>query len=158
MLPEILGGLTKILPLYDPGKILPKIEAKAQNIPEELFRECAELALLHSYEDFCRTKNAYLRDDEIVLKDNVMAVTISAANAVAALNNSHFVSDREIFKAHKRYRKLPKGFDRIEELRYGDLDGKKLFEESLDFYVNLVRFCKKEGITFPVTEDSLRKL
>lgn len=157
-LPEILGGLTKLLPLYDPGKILPKIEEKANKVPEKLFRKCAELALIHSYEDFCRTKNAYLREDEIVLKDNVLNVTISAANIVAALNNAHFDSDREIFKAHKRLRKLPKGFNRIEDLRYGDLHGKKLFEEIIDFYVNLVDFCLKEGIKFPVPEDVLKRV
>ncbi len=158
ILPEILGGLTKILPLYDPGKILPKIEVKAQNIPEELFHECAELALLHSYEDFCRTKNAYLSGDEIVLKDNVYAVTYSAANTVAALNQRYFVSDREIFKAHRNFRKVPRDYDRIELLRYGSLNGEKLFRTLLSFYIDLVHFCVKEGVTFPVSDASLKML
>ncbi len=158
MLPEILGGLTKILPLYDPGKMLPKIEAKAQNIPGGLFHECAELALLHSYEDFCRTKNAYLAGDEIVLKDNVYAVTYSAANILAALNQRYFVSDREIFKAHRSFRKVPRDYDRIEQLRYGRLSREKLFRTLLSFYIDLVHFCIQQGVTFPVSDASLKML
>lgn len=157
-LPEILGGLTKLLPLYDPEKILPKVETKAQNIPKELFFQCAELALLHSYEDFCRTKNANLAGDEIVLKDNVSAVTHSAANVVAALNQRYFVSDREIFKAHKSFKKLPKDYNRIEQLRYGSLGGEKLFRTLLSFYIGVVHFCVREGVKFPVSEASLKLL
>ncbi len=155
-LPEILGGLTKLHPLYDPEKILPKIEAKAQSIPRELFHKSAELAILHSYEDFCRTKNAYLTGDEIVLKDNVYAVTYSVANTVAALNQRYFVSDREIFKSHRSFKKLPKDYDRIELLRYGSLNAEKLFRTLLSFYIDLVRFCAKEGVKFPVSEASLK--
>jgi len=157
-LPEILGGLTKVLPLYDLEKLLPKIEAKAQSIPYEVFHKSAELAILHSYEDFCRTKNAHLAGDEIVLKDNVYAVTHSAANTVAALNQRYFVSDREIFKAHKSFKKLPKDYDRIEQCRYGNLTSEKLFQTLLTFYIDLVHFCAKEGIKFPVTEASLKML
>ncbi len=157
-LPEILGGQTKILPLYDPRKILPRIEAKAQTIPLYIFKKSAELALIHSYEDFCRTKNAYLSGDEIVLRDNVYAVTGSAANIVAALNERYFVSDREIFKAHKSFRKLPKDYDRIESLRYERMSAEKLFRTLLSFYINLVHFCIKEGIEFPVTDAGLKML
>lgn len=157
-LPEILGGLTKILPLYDPERILSKIEAKAQSVPKELFQRSAELALIHSYEDFCRIKNAYLAGDEIVLKDNVHAVTRFAANIVAAINQSYFVSDREIFKAHGSFKKLPTDYDRIEQLRYGTLSREKLFTTLLSFYINLVHFCAKEGVKFPVAEASLKAL
>ncbi len=157
-LSEILGGLTKILPLYDPRKILLKIEAEAQRIPVGIFHKSAELALLHSYEDFCRTKNAYLAGDEIVLKDNVYAVTGSAANIVAALNQRYFVSDREIFKAHRSFRKLPRDYDRIELLRYGGLGGEKLFQTFLSFYLDLVHFCTKEGLKFPVSDAFLQSL
>ena len=155
-LPEILGGLTKLLPLYDPEKILPKIEAKAQSIPKDIYLKSAELALLHSYEDFCRTKNANLARDEIVLKDNVDAVTHSAANAVAALNQRYFVSDREIYKAYKSFKKLPKDYERIHQLRYGNLIGERLFRTLLSFYIDLVQFCTNEGVKFPVSEASLK--
>ena len=157
-LPEILGGLTKLLPLYDPEKILPKIEAKAQSIPNEIYHKSAELALLHSYEDFCRTKNANLARDEIVLKDNVNAVTHSAANAVAALNQRYFVSDREIHKAYKSFKKLPKGYERIHHLRYGSLSGEELFQMLLSFYIDLVHFSAREGVNFPVSEAALKRV
>jgi predicted nucleotidyltransferase len=157
-LPEILGGLTKILPLYDPDKIFKKIEAKAQSIPKELFHRCAELALIHSYEDFCRVKNACIIGDEIVLKDNIHAITHSIANTVAALNQRYFVSDREIFKAHKSFKKLPKEYVRIQQLRYGSLNGEKLFRTLLSFYIDVINFAAKEGIKFPVPEAALKML
>ncbi len=67
-LAELLGGFTRILPLYDPERLLPKLESRARSIPGELYRKSAQLALIHSYEDFCRVKNAYLKGDEIILK------------------------------------------------------------------------------------------
>jgi len=85
-------------------------------------------------------------------------VTDCAANIVASLNHTDFVSDREIFKAYKRCPKLPKRFNRIEKLRYGHLKGRALFAMLLSFYLNLIEFCETEGIHFPVHEEILRKL
>ncbi len=158
-LAEILGGFTRILPIYDPENLLPKIEKRAGNIPKRLFRESARLALLHSYEDFCRVKNAYLIDDAIVLKDNIPYVTHSAALVVASLNETSFESDRTIFKAHKGFKTVPRQFDgRLMRLRYGNLKGRKLFNTFLAFYLDLVEFAKEQGISFPVSEEALRKM
>ncbi len=156
--PELLGGFRKILPLYDPLALLPKLEARARSIPEELFRKSAKIALLESYEDFCRAKNAFLNHDDIVLKDNVDLVTQSAALVVASLNQSAFTSDREIFKAHKGFSKLPRRFDRIERLRYGNLKRAALFRMLMGFYLDTVDFCRREGIRFPVDERTLKEL
>jgi hypothetical protein len=134
------------------------LERKAARIPANLFRQSAQLALLHSYEDFCRIKNAYLKGDDIVLKDYVHYVTYSAALIVASVNRVGFSTDKEVFKAHRNYRKLPRRFDRIMILRYGDLNRKAFYETLVDFYVNLVTFCKKQGLTFPVPETQLRNL
>ncbi len=157
-LPELLGGFTKIHAIYDPKRVLPRLEAKAQNILPSVFRESAELALLHSYEDYCRVKNAYLSGDEIVMRDNVLYVTHSAALVVACLNHSHFRSDREIFKAHGKLPKLPRHFSRIEKLRYGNLTRRKLFQMLVAFYGDLIGFAEKEGIRFPVGMEKLREL
>ena len=158
-LPEIIGGYRKILPLYDPGNLMPYLERTAAKIPNRVFRRSAQLALLHSYEDFCRVKNAYLDHDEVVLIDSAQYVTYSAALAVASLNRTGFNSDREIFKAHQNYSKLPKGFQRIERLRYqGLVEPRTLYATLLEFYVNLVRFCRTQGLSFPVSESSLRQL
>ena len=157
-LPELLGGFTGILPIYDPRRLLPKLETRARKVPADVFRKSAELALLHSYEDFCRVKNAYLKGDMMVLKDNVLFVTHSAAVVVASLNRIPFVSDREIFKAHKEFAKLPKRFGRIWELRYGNLKGQRLFNTFLSFYLDLVSFARKEGIRFPVGVRTLKEL
>lgn len=157
-LPEILGGYGKILPIYDPLRLLPKLEKRAASVPGEVFRESAQIALLHSYEDFCRAKNAFLKGDHIVLTDNVLQVTYSAALVVASLNRAAFESDREIFKAHKKFTKLPRRFDRIEKLRYGNLKGRPLFTMLLDFYLDLIRFCQAEAVVFPVHEKTLKQL
>jgi hypothetical protein len=157
-LPQILGGYEKIRPISDPSCVFRKLEEKASSITPELFRKSARLALLHSYEDFCRAKNAFLKRDEIVLKDCVYIVTYSAANIVASLNHASFPSDREIFKAHKRFPKRPKGFERIEQLRYGNLKGKRLFTMLVEFYIDLIEFCRGEDIRFPVDERTLREL
>ncbi len=157
-LPETLGGFTKIRSLYDPKGLLHRLEARARHVPRAVFRKSAELALLHSYEDFCRVKNAYLKGDDIVLRDNVFLVTHSAALVVASLNRASFVSDREIFRAHKRFSRLPRGFDRIEQLRYGSLKPRRLYDTLVGFYIDLVDFCRKEGISFPVDRETLREL
>lgn len=157
-LPELLGGFTKILAVYDPERLFPRLLALAKRIPASLFTKSAERALVHSYEDFCRVKNAYVNGDEVVLRDNVLYVTHSAALVVAALNRTHFVSDREIFKAHRRFRKLPRGYSRIEKLRYGNLKGRELFETFLGFYCDLVAFAGREGVHFPVSRETLREL
>jgi len=83
-------------------------------------------------------------------------VTCSAALAIASLNHAVYQSDREIFKAHKRFRKLPVGFNRIEPLRYVGLKREKLFHTLLDFYVKVVDFCREEGIKFAVDNQRLR--
>ncbi len=157
-LPELLGGFTRILPIYDPQRLLPRLETRARKVPAEVFQKSAELALLHSYEDFCRVKNAYLKGDRMVLKDNVLFVTHSSAVVVASLNRTPFVSDREIFKVHKKFAKLPKRFGRIWELRYGNLKGQRLFNTFLSFYLDLVSFARKEGIRFPVGVRTLKEL
>lgn len=157
-LAELLGGFTRILPLYDPERLLPKLESRARSIPGELYRKSAQLALIHSYEDFCRVKNAYLKGDEIILKDNIYEVTHSAANVVACLNHTPFSSDREIFKAYKAFPKLPRRFGRIEQLRYGNMRGRRLFATLLRFYLDLVEFCQGEGVRFPVDRKVLSKL
>ncbi len=154
-LSELLGGFTKILPLYDPERLLPRLEAMAKHVPNELFVRSAERALNHSYEDFCRVKNAYANGDEVVLRDNVWFVTHSAALVVASLNRTCFVSDREIFKAHRRFQKLPKGYRRIEQLRYGNLRGRQLLKIFLGFYRDLVSFAIREGVHFPVSQEAL---
>jgi predicted nucleotidyltransferase len=156
-LPEILGGYSRILPIYDPRGLLPKLEERSAAIPHEIFRQSAQMTLLHSYEDFCRAKNAFLDGDDIVLKDCVDGITHSAALMVASLNHAEFESDRQIFKAHKRFQKLPKRFDRIARLRYGNLERKALFGTLLEFYVELVKFGRRQGLTFPVHESSLRQ-
>ena len=155
-LPEVLGGYTKIRPLYDPKRLFKILEDKARHLPSRVFRKSAELALLHSYEDFSRVKNAYLSGDDIVLKDNVHLVTHSAVWIVASLNQASFVSDREIFKAYKSYKKLLRGFDRIRQLRYGNLNRQELFKTLMSFYLDLVDFSEKEGIQLPVDRESLR--
>ena len=157
-LPEVLGGFTKIRPLYDPKMLFKIFEDKARHLPSKVFRKSAELALLHSYEDFSRVKNAYLSGDEIVLRDNVHLVTHSAVWVVASLNQASFVSDREIFKAYRRHEKLPRGFDRIRDLRYGNLNRQILFKTLMSFYIDLVDFSEKEGIHLPVDRESLREV
>ncbi len=157
-LPEVLGGFTKVRPLYDPKALFKIFEAKARHLPREVFRKSAELALLHSYEDFCRVKNAYLSGDDIVLRDNVHLITHSAVWVVASLNHASFVSDREIFKAFRRYRKLPREFDRIRELRYGNLNRQELFKTLMSFYLDLVDFSEKEGIRIPVDRRTLQEV
>lgn len=157
-LPELLGGFTGILPIYDPQRLLPKLETRARKVPADVFRKSAELALLHSYEDFCRVKNAYLKGDRMVLKDNVLGVTHSAALVVASINRTSFPSDRMIFKAHREFSKLPDGFHRIEKLRYGNLQGERLFSTFLGFYLDLIDFAGKEGISFPVSRQALEEL
>ena len=157
-IPEILGGLTRIKPLYDPEKLMPRLEKIAKSVPGEIFRKSADLALAHSYEDFCRAKNAVMHMDEIVLKETIRWTMHSASNIVASLNNTHFESDREIYKAYKNWKKLPRGFNTILKLQYGGLKGTKLFNVFLSFYIELVRFCQNEGINFPVSESAMRKL
>jgi hypothetical protein len=157
-LSEIIGGYGKIVPIYDPLMLLPKLERKAASLPNELFRRSAQIALIHSYEDFCRAKNAFLSEDEVVLKNNVLQITYSAALVVASLNHAALVSDREVFKAHKSFTKLPRRFNRIETLRYGNLKGRALFRMLLDFYLDLIRFCDQMDVHFPVDEKTLKRL
>ena len=157
-LPERLGGYTRIRPIYDPAGFLRTLEAKARHVPPRVFRRSAELALLHSYEDFCRVKNAYLDHDEGLLRDNANYVTHSASLIVASLNNAYFVSDREIFKAYKRFNRLPRGFTRINDIRYGHLKPKKLLETTMALYLDVIEFCSNEGIQFPVDQEYLRSL
>jgi len=152
-LPETLGGFTRILGMYDPGGLLPRLEQKASRVPSTVFRESAELGLIHSFEDFCRVKNAFLKKDDLVLKDSIHNVTHSAANIVAALNETGFVSDREIFKAYKKFKKLPRNFATIGALRYGNLSRLELFKTMVRFYVSLVDFCKQERVEFPVDRE-----
>jgi len=156
-LSERLGGFTKIRPIYDPKGFLKRLESRAKRTRKDLFLKSAELALLESYEDFCRAKNAYLNSDDIVLRDNAINVTYFAALATASLNMTYFESDREIFKAYRRLRKLPRGFGRIEALRYGNMRRKDLFRTLMSFYIDLVEFCVKEGVRFPVTTESLQE-
>lgn len=156
--PETLGGFTKILPVYDPGGLLPRLEREARLVPSDVFRKSAELALIHSFEDFCRAKNAFLNKDEVVLIDSIQNVTHSAANVVAALNGQGFVSDRELFKAYKKFKRLPRNFSKIQALRYGHMSGPKLFETMMQFYVDLVEFSKQRGISFPVTLEVIERL
>ncbi len=157
-LPEVLGGFTKIRPLYDPKRLFKIFEDKARHLPPRVFRKSAELALLHSYEDFSRVKNAYLSGDDIVLRDNVSLVTHSAVWVVASLNQSWFASDREIFKAYRHYKKLPRDFDRIRRLRYGNLDRQDLFKTLMSFYLDLVDFSEKQGTRLPVDRESLKEV
>jgi predicted nucleotidyltransferase len=157
-LPETLGGFTRILSLYDPSGLLPKIEAEARKVPSNVFRESAELSLVHSFEDFCRAKNAFLKRDGLVLQDSIHNITHSAVNAVAALNETSFVSDREIFRTYKKFGKLPRNFATIQSLRYGKLSRPQLFKTMIRFYTGLVDFCKEEGLTFPVEREVLEDL
>jgi Nucleotidyltransferase domain len=157
-LPEKLGGFTMIRRLYDPKGFLTSLQKKANHVPTRIFRKSAELALLHSYEDFCWVKNAYVNNDQELLQDNVNYVTHSGSLIVACLNNSHFASDREIFTAYKRFEKLPRGFERIRQLRYGHFTAKKLLETTMSFYLNLIEFCSNEGIQFPVEKNQLQDL
>ena len=92
------------------------------------------------------------------MKDSVYIITTSAANIVASLNHAALVSDREMFKAYKNFSKLPRNFESIQELRYGNLNRKRLFSVLLHFYLDVIDFCKKEGVEFPVSEANLREL
>jgi predicted nucleotidyltransferase len=157
-LPSIIGGYGRILAIHDPQGLLQKLERKASSIPSELFQRSARLALHQSFEDFCRAKNAFLDNDGVVLKDSVYIVTTSAVNIVACLNQAAFVSDREMFKAYKNFPKLPRNFVSIQELRYGNLNLRQLFSVLLQFYLDLVDFCLKEGVEFPVSATTLKEL
>lgn len=157
-LPETLGGFTKILGVYDPSGKLPRLEEEARRVPRNVFRKSAELGLIHSFEDFCRAKNAFLKKDDIVLRDSIHNVTHSAANVVAALNEKGFASDREIFKAYKKFRKLPRNFSKIQAMRYGHLSRPKLFKTLIQFYINLVDFCQQGGLDFPVQLEDIERL
>ncbi len=157
-LPETLGGFTKIRAIYDPGGLLLRLEEEARRVPSNVFQESAELALIHSFEDFCRAKNAFLKKDNIVLKDNIHNITHSAASVVASLNEKGFASDREIFKSYKKFEKTPRNFGAIRELRYGSLSTQQSFKTLTRFYISLVDFCKEEGLAFPVERNVLESL
>lgn len=157
-LPEILGGFTKNMSLFDPERLFPKLERLANGVPPATFLKSAERALNHSYEDFCRVKNAHLNNDQFVLHDNLFYTTHSAALTVAAPNHAHSVSDREIFKAHRHFSDLPTGYRRIKQLRYGSLKGRALIKTFLAFYCDVVAFATERGVRFPLSLQLLREL
>ncbi len=92
------------------------------------------------------------------MKDSIHNVTHSAANVVAALNENGFASDREIFKAYEKFRKLPRNFSKIHALRYGHLSRPQLLKTMMQFYVDLVDFCKQGRVDFPVELEAIEHL
>ena len=137
---------------------MPRLEKIAKSVPAEIFRKSAELTLVLPYEDFCRAKNAVMHGDEIVLEETIRWTMHSASNFVPSPNPVHGETNLEIYTAYKKWKKLPRGFNTILKLQYGDLKGSKLFSMFLSFYIELVRFCRAEGINFPVSESSMKKL
>lgn len=143
-LSEALGGWQSMRPLFDPSGLLAHLSAHAHRPRAGQFRRAARRALLETYEDYGKLRNAIASRDRDEMREMAVWFTGAAHMVVFDLARTVLPTGRRAFIELRRHGRLGKALLR---LRYGSPSIRET--ERLARYVwrELRRRARAQGIS-----------
>ncbi len=111
----VLGGWRAMSPVYDPTRLLRTLRSRAERPPAAQFVAAARRALLETYEDLGKLRNAVASRDRDEAREMAIWFTNGAMGALFDLEGYVLTTGRRAFVALRRWGRL--GRD-IRSLRY----------------------------------------
>ncbi len=112
---DALGGWRSMQPLYDPTHLLRDLRARARRPTRAQFREAARRALLETYEDLGKLRNAVTAGDLDEAREMAIWFTGGAMGALFDMDGHVLATGRQAFVELRRWGQLGA---RIRALRY----------------------------------------
>jgi len=141
-----LGGWRSLRPLYDPTGILRDLMKRAKHPTEMQFREAARRALIETYEDLGKVRNAVDVGDEEEAR--AMAIWYSGAPAGALLDLHHHVlrTGRRWFIEIRRYGAVGESIRRLRHESLSLAETRRVTEAS---WADLLALASRKRFRLP---------
>jgi len=146
-LEEALGGWRSMRAIYDPGRLLARLRRHAYRPSAEQFREAARLAILETYEDYGKVRNAIASGDREEMREMAIWFTSAAHMAVFDLAQEVLPTGRRAYIDLKRHGTV--GRD-IRSLRYGRHNRADTRELADRIWDGLLSRARRQGV--PLSE------
>ena len=134
-----LGGWISLRPLYDPAGLLRELAKRARHPTQAQFREAARQALIETYEDLGKLRNAIQSRDEDEAREMGIWYSQAAAGALLDLHERVLETGRRGFIGIRRYGAAGAA---IRRLCYESLplsEARRLAEDSWEALLDLAR-------------------
>jgi len=143
---DALGGWRSMKPLYDPSGLLRRLMRAARGPSDAQFRGAARRALIETYEDLGKLRNAIESRDTEEARE--MAIWYSGGAMGALLDLHHHVlrTGRRAFIEIRRYGAVGEA---VRRLRYGRLSLAETTRLAEDSWVALLALARRKGIRLP---------
>lgn len=139
----VLGGWRSMEPLYDPRRLLRALRAHAAHPSRTQFRDAARRALLETYEDLGKLRNAVAAGDRDEAREMAVWFTGGAMGALFDLEGHVLPTGRRAFSEVRQWGRL--GAD-IRSLRY-DSHSLQVTSKLADrIWASLLRRARRQGL------------
>lgn len=142
-LPEALSGWRSMRPLYDPTGLIRKLKVRARRPTASQFRESARLALLATFEDYGKLRNAIEEGDAEEAREMAIWFTGGAVTILFCLDRHVPATGRRLFADVRRRGRLGNA---ICSLRYEELPIAKADRLSRAIWKHLLLRARRQRI------------
>jgi len=143
---DALGGWQSMRPLYDPFGLLGRLKKKAKHPTREQFRRAALRAILETYEDLGKLRNALDANDGAEAREMAIWYSGGAMGILLDLNGHVLRTGRRAFIEIRRYGAVG---DAIRRLRYETLSPPETRRLAEFIWAELLTRAREQGISLP---------
>ena len=141
-----LGGWRSLRPLYDPSGLLRKLMKRARDPTEAQFREAARQALIETYEDLGKVRNAVDVGDEQEAREMAVWYAGAAAGALLDLHRHVLRTGRRAFIEIRRYGAVGEAIRRLRHETLSLVETRRVAEAS---WAGLLALAQRKGVPLP---------
>jgi len=141
-----LGGWRSLKPLYDPSRLLRALMKRANHPTAAQFREAARRALLETYEDLGKVRNAVAAEDEEEAREMAIWYSGAAAGALLDLHRHVLGTGRRAFVAIRQYGAVGEAIRRLRHETLSLEETRRLAEAS---WADLLALARRKHIRLP---------
>ena len=143
---DALGGWRSMRALHDPARLIARLRARARRPTARQFRESAGRAILSTYEDYGKLRNAVAAGDREEAREMALWFSSGAAGSLLDLEGHVLVSGRRMFIEARRYGALGRA---IWSLRYDPLSLRETERLAARVWALLLERARKRGVSIP---------
>lgn len=141
-----LGGWRSLKPLYDPTKFLARLRQRAFHPRPLQFRRASQKALLETFEDLGKLRNAIEAKDRDEMREMAIWFTDGAMGALFDLERFVLATGRRAFVEARRFGRTGEA---IRRLRYDDRSPAEASSLAEAIWSDLIARANRQGIRLP---------
>jgi kanamycin nucleotidyltransferase len=141
-----LGGWRSLKPLYDPSGLLQGLVKRSNHPTGAQFREAARQALIETYEDLGKVRNAVAVRDKEEAREMAIWYSGAAAGALLDLHRHVLRTGRRAFIEIRRYGAVGEAIRRLSHETLSLADTRRLAESS---WADLLALARRKRVRLP---------